>query len=71
MNRYAFDTPLLNPKVYVPGVSEVPFAPATWPKQPAETDQTHRNMNWLFHKPQNHAVFPIQSESGRLRGKNK
>jgi hypothetical protein len=71
MSRYTFETPLLKPKVYVPGVSEVPFAPATWPNHTTETDQTHRNMKWLFHKPQSHAIFPLEPESGRIHGKNK
>ena len=69
MSRYVFETPLLNPKVYVPGVNEVPFAPAVWPKSAGETDQTHRNMKWLFDKPQEHAIFPVSCESGRMERK--
>ena len=66
MSNYALDTPL-NRKVFVPGESEVPFAPVTIPKHTTETDQTHRNMNWIFHKPQNHAIFPQPPVSGRER----
>lgn len=65
MNNYALDSPLTR-NVYVPGESEVPFAPVTQPKHSAERDQTHRHLQWLFHKPQNHAVFPIKQESARL-----
>jgi hypothetical protein len=54
MNNYALDTPIKR-KVYVPEEDSIPFAPV---KHSTETDQTHRKMNWLFHKPQEHAVFP-------------
>ena len=68
MSSYALDSPISR-KVYVPGESEVPFAPVSYPKHTPEVDQTHRHMNWLFHKPQNHAVFPVQPQSARLEKK--
>ena len=56
MSNYAIDKPI-NRKVYVPGEDEINFAPVA--AAPAsETDQTHRQMNWLHHKPQNFAIFP-------------
>ena len=64
MNNYALDSPITR-KVYVPGENEVPFAPVTRPKVSGETDQTHRKMNWLFHKPQ--TIFPISPVSGRIK----
>lgn len=69
MRNYALDSPL-NRKVYIPGESEVPFAPVTQPAHTTETDQTHRKMNWLFHKPQNHVIFPQPPVSGRDDRKN-
>jgi hypothetical protein len=56
MSNYALDSPL-NRKVYVPGEDEVNFAPAV---AASETDQSHRQMTWLHHKPQAHAIFPSQ-----------
>jgi len=50
--NYALDSPL-NRKMYIPDENEVPFAPVVQPKASGETDQTHRNLTWLFHKPQN------------------
>jgi hypothetical protein len=43
--------------VYVPGEDEVNFAPI---KPSSETDQSYRQMKWLHHKPQAHAIFPSQ-----------
>ena len=56
MSNYALDTPL-NRKVYVPGEDDINFAPAV---PSSEIDQTHRQMKWLHHKPQAHAIFPSQ-----------
>jgi hypothetical protein len=66
--NYALDSPITR-KVYVPGEDEVPFAPIQQPKKVAESDQTHRNMQWLFHKPQQHAVFPIQPQAVKIEKK--
>jgi hypothetical protein len=67
-NNYALDSPI-NRKVYVPGEDEIPFAPVSAPKNAAEIDQTHRNMNWLMHKPQNHAIFPVESKAVKIEKK--
>ena len=67
-SNYALDSPI-NRKVYVPGEDEIPFAPVTQPKNAAETDQTHRQMQWLFHKPQDHAVFPVQPTAVKIEKK--
>jgi len=56
MSNYALDSPL-NRKVYVPGEDEVNFAPVV---PSSEIDQSHRQMKWLHHKPQAHAIFPSQ-----------
>lgn len=61
--NYALDTPIKR-KVYVPD-NDIPFAPAYQPAPPQELDQTHRKMTWLFHRPQDAAVFPKPPESGR------
>ncbi len=68
MSNYALDSPI-NRKVYVPGESEIPFAPVEQPKPAQEQDQTHRNMQWLFHKPQNHSVFPVQPKAVKIEKK--
>jgi len=66
--NYALDSPI-NRKVYVPGEDEIPFAPVTAPKNAAETDQTHRNLTWLMHKPQDHAVFPVEPTAVKIEKK--
>jgi hypothetical protein len=66
--NYSLDTPI-NRKVYVPGRDETPFQPVEFPKIPQETDQTHRNMQWLFHKPQNNAIFPIEPMADKIEKK--
>jgi len=63
--NYALDSPLVR-KMYVPGESETPFAPVTYPKPSTESDQTHRHLTWLFHKPQDGAIFPMKAKSARL-----
>ena len=68
MSNYALDSPI-NRKVYVPGEDEIPFAPVEQPKPAHERDQTHRNMQWLFHKPQQHAVFPVQAQAVKIEKK--
>lgn len=67
---YAFNTPIIKPKLYVPDDSETGFMPVSQPALPQETEQTHRKMTWLFHKPQDHAVFPKEAQSTRLDKKN-
>jgi hypothetical protein len=68
MSSYALNSPV-NRKVYVPGEDEIQFAPVEQPKPSQEQDQTHRNMQWLFHKPQNHAVLPVQSPAVKIEKK--
>jgi hypothetical protein len=68
MSNYALDSPV-NRKVYVPGEDEIQFAPVEQPKPAHEQDQTHRNMQWLFHKPQQHAVFPVQAQAVKIEKK--
>ena len=50
------DSPI-NRKVFVPEEDEINFAPI---KPSSEVDQSHRQMKWLQHKPQAHAIFPSQ-----------
>lgn len=66
--NYSLDTPT-NRKVYVPGSDEKLFEKIEFPKIPQETDQTHRNMTWLFHKPQNTAIFPIEPMAVKIEKK--
>ena len=68
VSNYYMDSPI-NRKVYVPGESDIPFAPVSAPKNPAEVDQTFRNMTWLMHKPQDHAVFPVQPTAVKIEKK--
>ena len=67
-NGYALDSPIKR-KVYVPGEDEIPFQSVSQPKISQETDQTHRNMQWLFHKPQQHAIFPVESKAVKIEKK--
>ncbi len=67
-NNYKLDTPTQR-KIYVPGNDETKFQYVEQPKIPQETDQTHRNMQWLFHKPQNAAIFPIEPQAVRIEKK--
>jgi hypothetical protein len=68
MSNYSLDTPI-NRKLYEITERDVPFAPAYQPKPPSETDQTHRNMTWLHHKPRELASNFIATESGRDKKK--
>ena len=65
---YALNSPITR-KVYVPEEDEVGFAPVEQPKKNTELDQTHRNMQWLFHKPQQHAVFPVEAQAVKIEKK--
>ena len=66
--NYALDSPIRR-KVYVPGEDEIQFAPVKHPKLPQETDQTYRNLTWLFHKPQNAAIFPVKPQAVKIEKK--
>ena len=67
-NNYSLDTPIKR-KVYVPGRDETPSQPVSSEKLPQEVDQTHRNMQWLFHKPEYVAIFPIESQAVKIEKK--
>jgi hypothetical protein len=66
--NYALDNPIKR-KVYLPGEDDVGFAPIKEPMKNSETDQTHRNLTWLFHKPREHAYFPIQPTAVKIEKK--
>jgi hypothetical protein len=66
--NYSLDTPV-NRKLYEITERDVPFAPAFVPKPPSEQDQSHRNMTWLQHRPQNLGNMFPKSESGRDKKK--
>ena len=66
---YPLDTPV-NRKLYVPGEDDVGFAPVVSPPPASQKDQTHRNLTWLFHKPQDHAIFPVATQPVKI-GKKK
>lgn len=68
MSNYAIDSPIKR-KVYVPGEDEIQFAPVVIPKTSANTDQTHRNLTWLFHRPQDVAVFPVEPKAVKIEKK--
>ena len=68
MSNYSLDTPIKK-NLYAFQERDVPFAPAYQPKPPSETDQTHRNMTWLHHRPQTVAGTQLKSESGREKKK--
>lgn len=65
---YPLDTPVNRP-IYVPGDNETGFAPVISPPPSSHQDQTHRNLTWLFHKPQNHAIFPISTQPVKIAKK--
>ena len=44
---------------------DIPFAPVITTN--TEKEQTHRGYQWLNDKPQEHAIFPVKQESGRLK----
>jgi hypothetical protein len=67
-NNYSLDTPTKR-KVYVPGEDEIPFQSIQIPKPSTETDQTHRNLTWLFHRPQDATVFPVQPKAVKIEKK--
>jgi len=66
--NYSLDTPV-NRKLYEITERDVPFAPAFVPKHSSEQDQSHRNMTWLQHRPQNLANLFPKTESGRDKKK--
>ena len=58
--NYALDTPI-HRQVHIPEDSALKVEQ---PPHTTETDQTHRFMSWLFHRPADHVIFP-EPKSGR------
>uniref|UniRef100_A0A6C0B190 Uncharacterized protein n=1 Tax=viral metagenome TaxID=1070528 RepID=A0A6C0B190_9ZZZZ len=58
--NYALDTPIKR-TVFKPQEEKViPIAPHT-----SNQTQDHHVFQWLHHKPQTHAIFPLPPQSGR------
>jgi hypothetical protein len=66
---YPLETPV-NRKLYVPGEDESGFSKPLASPHSSQVDQTHRNLTWLFHRPQNHSIFPVETEPVKI-GKKK
>jgi len=64
--NYALDTPTKK-GVWIP--EDPKFTPV--PAHSSQQTQDHRVLTWLHHKPQNHAIFPKQAESGRSKYQSK
>jgi len=62
--NYALETPIRR-QVHVPKDESLKIQQ---PKHTTETDQTHRSMSWLFHRPADHSVFP-EPQSARMEKK--
>ena len=60
--NYALDTPIKR-KMWSPPT------PVLTPVPPHSSQQTHfhHTTTWLHHKPQEHAIFPLNSQSGRKK----
>ena len=58
--NYALDTPIRKRTFEPPKPIFTPVTPHT-----SNQTQDHRIFQWLQHKPQNHAIFPIPPQSGR------
>jgi len=67
-HNYSLNTPVKR-EVYVPCNFDLPFKTVIEPMKNSETDQTHRNLQWLFHKPQNHAILPFQPQAVKIEKK--
>ena len=61
--NYALDTPVQR-NLYIPQESE--SLKVKLPPHTPETDQTHRGLQWLFHRPQDRSIFPAPAQSARL-----
>jgi hypothetical protein len=62
--NYALDTPIKR-TTWTP--EDTKWTPV--PTHSSQQTQDHRSITWLHHKPQSHAIFPIQPESGRKKQK--
>jgi hypothetical protein len=60
--NYALDTPIKR-KMWTPPT------PVLTPVTPHSSQQTHfhHSLTWLYHKPQENAIFPIEAQSGRKK----
>jgi hypothetical protein len=60
--NYALDTPIKRNLWSPPN-------PTLTPVEPHSSQQTHfhHRLTWLHHKPQEHAISPITSQSGRKK----
>jgi hypothetical protein len=58
--NYALDTPIKR-KMWSP---PTPVSIAV-PQHTSQQTQFHHRLTWLHHKPQDHAISPITSQSGR------
>jgi len=63
--NYYLDTPIKKGIFNPPPTEKNPV-----PKHSSEETQGHRFLTWLLHKPQNHAIFPIEQQSGRKKLNN-
>jgi hypothetical protein len=63
--NYFLDTPIKK-GVYIPPKSQDNPNPV----YSGEEKQEHRAFTWLLHKPQKHAIFPIEQLSGRKKLSN-
>jgi hypothetical protein len=61
--NYALDTPTQR-NLYIPKPDEQ--LKLKLPEHTPERDQSHRHFQWLFHRPQDSAIFPAPAESARL-----
>jgi hypothetical protein len=60
--NYALDTPVKR-NLWIPPVpKDTPVE-----KHSGQETQDHRVMTWLHHKPQAHAIFPLEAQSGRKK----
>jgi len=61
--NYAINTPVKR-ELFIPD-NDTPFAPAFVPPNPAETNQTHRNMTWQHDNRQKVIGTQLKPLSGR------
>jgi hypothetical protein len=62
MKNYALNTPIKK-STWTPPVEK----PVENPTYSGEQTQDHMRFTWLHHKPQSHAIFPIEPLSGRKK----
>ena len=62
--NYALNTPIRR-QLHIPKDESLKIQQ---PKHTTETDQTHRFMTWLFHRPADHVILP-DPHSARMEKK--